>query len=197
MRRMFPKLWILAVSLGAWAVLGNGTASGGLLPVDATVTQSGSAYQYSYTVDLTSDSSLIKGDYFTIYGFNGYIPSSNQIPAGFTETVSTNGPVPPGIAPIGNNGGVDVTFTYTGSTTLTGPLTLGNFIIDSTIGATSTGSFASQTHLELACGTEESNITSTVCPVPSSTPEPATFLLLGMALPVVGLTRWMRRKDVA
>ena len=187
----FGKLIAAAVMLGF-----GGFVQAGLLPVNVTVTPDGDNFRYSYGVVLTSDSTLRTGDFFTIYDFEGLVPNSNSQPAGFTFTTSPTGPTPAGTSPsdsplIGN-----ITWVYTGPDTLVGQAGLGNFMVQSTYGSSTDGVFTSHTHRQ-SDGKPDANITETAVPVPTAAPqvpEPATLLMLVMAMPLLGMV-WLKRRN--
>jgi hypothetical protein len=186
------RIGTLAAVLAGWIAFGAGEVKAGLLPISANVTQTGSTYTYTYGIVLTSDSVLKKGDYFTIYDVNGLVANSNSQPAGFTFSSSNSGPTPSGTLPTDSPTIPNVTWTYTGPTEIVGQVGLGNFMFQSTYGATTTGSFTGNTQ-RLVDGVTDSNITTTTVPVPGA-PEPASLLLAAIGLPLLGLRRAMQRR---
>ena len=173
----------------------TGTSRAGLLPVSAEVSMSGNVSTYSYSVAITSDSTLRTGDFFTIYDFQGMVPNSSTQPAGFAYSSSLLGSTPAGIAPQDDASVANATWTYTGQTTLAGSITLGNFTVQSQISDLGSLQFSSLSHRQVD-GQADSNITSTEVPVGTApvVPEPATLLLFGMGLPFLGLIRYMHSK---
>ena len=90
----------------------------------------------------------------------------------------------------------NLTWVYNGPDQ-TGQIGLGNFSAASTFNQSDFNSFTAQTHRQVDNHIDH-NITDTQVPVPSIhdafTPEPATLALAGLGLPLVGLTRWVRRR---
>lgn len=166
----------------------SGTAQAGLLPVAATVQTDGNNHRYTYGVVLTSDSTLRTGDFFTVYDFSGFIEGSNVQPEGFTFSSSATGSTPSGVVPT-DTATQNLTWTYTGTETLTGQIGLGNFSAISTNAASdSSTAFAATTHR--SDGQVDSNITETTAPSEvgpaAGVPEPASLALVGIGLPLAG-----------
>lgn len=207
-RTLIARLFTLAV-LAALA----GPATAGLLPVSVTVQPEAGNFRWTYSVVLPTDMKLQSGNFFTIYDFAGYVPGSATVSStspdssfvDFWSVSATNvGPTPNRLNPQDDPNTTNLTFRYNGPTIPSGQLTLGNFSATSMFGTTQ-DSFFTATNPRAADGQIDSNITSTLSPRsptpeepgPIATPEPATLLLAGLGLPLVGLGRALRRKPQA
>jgi hypothetical protein len=191
-RRLFAVglLAVLAVCVAS-------PARAGLLPVQVSVTPDGGNYRWTYAIVLPTDSMLQSGDYFTIYDFGGFVPSSVAAPDGWAVATADVGSTPGRLDPADDPALPNLTFTYTGPTINTGQTGLGNFWADSTFSQSADSFFTAQTH-RTSDGRPDSNITETTVPVPVASsigaPEPTTLALAGLGLPVVGLARLVRRR---
>jgi hypothetical protein len=198
---MFRRTWIarmFAAAVAAVAVASS--AQAGLLPGAVTITPEAGNFRWTYAIVLPSDMKLQSGDYFTIYDFGGFVPSSAVAPDGWTFSSAMSGPVPAGLNPDDDATIDNLTFKYTGPTIPSGQLGLGNFWAVSTVGTSTTTDFTAQ-NPQVSTGDIDRNIVNTLAPgVPGPTdptpgvPEPATLLLAGLGLPVVGAGRLLRKK---
>jgi hypothetical protein len=193
---MTRRLATLTVVAAAALLTTTAPARAGLLPVRVSVTPEGDKYRWTYAVVLPTDSMLRAGDYFTIYDFGGLVANSSIQPDGWTLTTSKLGPTPDWVVPDDSPDLPNLTFKYSGPTINAGQTGLGNFWALSDYQLATDSFFAASTH-RTSDGKIDQNITPTTVPVPvapSGVPEPATLALAGLGLPLVGATRWFRRR---
>jgi len=190
--------WLIPLAAVGLVVLAGGTAQAGLLPTSVTVFPEGSNFRWQYAIVLPTDSQLKTGDYFTIYDFNGFVPGSDMAPdANWSFTTAMVGPTPPNVLPFDDPAKPNLSWKYNGPTIAVGQTGLGNFMATSLYQDRTDSFFTAQTHRS-SDGKVDRNITTTDVPVPGGgvqVPEPATLLLAGLGLPLLGLT--FRRKKPA
>ena len=189
--------WILTA---AAAVAAAGTSAAGLLPTQVTVQPDAGNFRWTYAIVLPTDMKLQSGNYFTVYDFGGYIPGTAAGPdANWSVSVQNTGVTDPLLNPIDDAALPNLVFRYGGPTVPAGQLGLGNFVAFSTFQDRKNTSFTAQTN-RTSDGLLDANITTTDAPTgqiiihPPGVPEPATLLLAGLGLPVVGLVRRLRKK---
>jgi hypothetical protein len=192
------KWFLTLVWLGGLVLAAATPAQAGLIPAAVSVAPDSGNFRFTYSVVLPSNYSLHTGDYFTIYDFHGLM-GGNQQPAGWTYGTTNVGQTPPGILPVDDPAVPNLTWTYNGPT-LSGSMggaDLGNFSVLSSSGIAMDSDFASTDHT-MDSGHAVSNLTTTSTPepnsIPSHTPEPASFVLLGLSLPVLSVWRWLKRR---
>ena len=184
--------------------LAGGTAQAGLLPSSVTVFPEAGNFRWQYAVVLPTDMKLQSGDYFTIYDFAGLVPGSVVTPdSNWMVGVQNTGKIPALLKPTDDANIPNLVFTYTGPTIPAGQLGLGNFMVTSVLGDSSRVevSFTAETNRS-SDGLKDRNITTTDAPggdvkPPPGVPEPATLLLAGLGLPLLGLAKLRKKKAAA
>jgi hypothetical protein len=193
------RLMVAAVAITA---LAGGSAKAGLLPTSVTIFPESGNFRWQYAIVLPTDMKLQAGNYFTIYDFAGLVEGSVVTPDGnWAAAVQTVGATPVLLNPNDDPSIPNLVFTYNGPTIPAGQLGLGNFMATSTFGQTKEVSFTAETH-RTSDGLKDSNITTTDAPTgtdvpPPGVPEPATLLLAGLGLPLLGLAKLRKKKKVA
>ena len=185
----------------AVAALAGGTANAGLLPTSVTIFPDAGNYRWQYAIVLPTDMKLQAGNYFTIFDFAGLVDGTVVPPdANWAADVQAVGPTPVLLNPADDPSIPNLVFTYTGPTIPAGQIGLGNFMATSTFGDRKEVSFTAETN-RTSDGLKDSNITSTDAPtgqvIENPIPEPATMLLAGLGLPLLGLARLRKKKKLA
>jgi hypothetical protein len=155
-------------------------------------------YRWQYAIVLPTDMKLQSGNYFTIYDFAGLVEGSVVTPDGnWTASVQNVGTTPTLLNPTDDASIPNLVFTYNGPTIPAGQIGLGNFMASSTFGEMKEVSFTAETN-RTSDGLKDSNITTTDAPtgmvVNPTVPEPATLLLAGLGLPLLGLAKLRKKK---
>lgn len=199
---MLRSRWLLAVLTLVGLSL---PARAGLLPVNVTVLPEGDAWRWTYSVVIPTDQYVTSGDYFTIYDFDGLVGEAAIVaPDGWTSTVQNFGKTPGLTNPVDDPAKTNLTFTYNGEPVY-GSVGAGNFSAVSSMNLSADGFFTSRTHRNSDNKTEDSITFSDIPrpngtsgggdpPPPDETPEPTTLVLMGLGLPVLGASRFLRKK---
>ncbi|MBV8819259.1 MAG: PEP-CTERM sorting domain-containing protein [Acidobacteriaceae bacterium] len=205
-------LWSLIVGLGLCSL-----ASANITPtlVGGAPTASGSNFNYNYSVTLAGDQRLDvnqsatypspSGTFFTIYNFAGF-DNVTSAPSGWMASEQMIG-LTPSTVKAASNSYTNVSFSYIGPPSVVYPpgasngnpstqsLSLGNFIIGSSISQTTNGFFSAQAtgNYLSTNGMLVSNYGSVLVPLglnqPFATPEPASMALIGSGLVALAIFR--------
>lgn len=166
------KSYLLALAITAAALL---SVKADIIPTLGSITPSGGNFQWNYTVNLTVDQTLKTGSYFTIYDFGAPIGLTIQ-PAGWTFSSSLVGATPSTVLPADDAGVFNLTWTYTGETTLVGPAGLGTFSAVAQTNLTRQDNYAGSA-TKTSNGQPTANIGTVSVPVPE----------MSALLPMVGV----------
>ncbi len=180
--------------LSAAALLIGNAVQADIIPVFNVATPVGGGTEFSYTVSIASGSRVNTGDYFTIYDFKGYIAGSEFAPADWTPSVQLLGITPPSQIVIDNPSIMNITFKYTGSASLIGPIDPvggpGAFGADSIYsGQNVGGQYSSTTHKQNPGHADHNTVQANqgFVVTPSNVPETSSLMLLVPGLVPLGM----------
>lgn len=201
---MIQRTWKAGLMASiATLLLASIPAKAGLLPISVTVTPESGNHRWTYAIVLPTDMKLQSGNYFTIYDFDGYVAGGENAPEGWSFSSSKIGPTPDRLDPNDNPDLWNLTWTYDGPTVPSGQIGLGNFWAISEYGDAGGSFFTAETNRS-SDGSVDRNITDTIVPTgmnpptpPPEIPEPATLLLAGIGLPLIGVARRYKRNQAA
>src|SRR5262249_39633528 len=119
-------------------------ARGDIIPTLSSTSPLGSNFTWNYSANVTVDQNVDKGDFFTIYDFGNFVAGSNNQPVGWTFSSSLVGTNPSLVKPKDNPSILNLTWTYTGTNPINGPLALGIFSIVTKTDQLRTSDFAAE-----------------------------------------------------
>jgi hypothetical protein len=172
-------------------------ASANIIPSFVSDTQIGTSgiYDYMYSAIVDSSEEVVTGSQLCFSGITALVLGSATAPTGWSvssQSLTAGCPIAAGVTSPNGPGFVD--FTYTGSATIVGAGTgtaLGTFSFNSSDGVSGTLNDAfGATSVKLTGGgdADQGEVTGPLAPV-TSVPEPATMVLFGTGVMVLGLVR--------
>lgn len=179
--------------LGLLAAGSSEARAGFTVSLSGTSTNGSGNTVFNYTASTTANDQIAPGNFFRIYDFNGYIPGSITAPAGWTVSVSATDTPPSSVTLKYPDTTVpNLTFTYTGSTSLGASQTITGFSATSKFsGQGGIQDFVGQTTpTDGSTGTSRGDIV-----VPSPVPEPTSLISGGIGIILLGLGYRSRRNS--
>jgi hypothetical protein len=159
------KKYLLGVLAVGASIL---AARADIIPTLSSVAPAVGGFTWNYSSNVTVDETVNHGDFFTIYDFGPFSLGSNTQPAGWTFSSSLLGTNPSLLTPTDNPSILNLTWTYTGTTPITGSAALGIFSVVASIDQLRTSDFASEATRTSGpnAGSKVDNIGAISVPVP-------------------------------
>jgi hypothetical protein len=157
-----------------------GSAALGSATVDSDFpTPAGSLFRYPYGISIAAGDTIHPGDFFRIYDFYGW--AAAQPPTDWSVSLSLSDPTPPpnvllsyGDDPVAYN----LTFTYIGTTDITGPTSITGFSADGPTPSYVLKDGAARV-TNASTGNPVDSVNAVVVPAPL--PEPASLGVIALA----------------
>jgi hypothetical protein len=181
------------ITIGATILAARGDIIPTLNPGTPAATAGG--FLWNYGVNVTVDQQVNTGNFFTIYDFGAFNPGSNVQPAGWTFSSSLTGQNPSLVTPTDNPALANLTWTYTGTTPITGAQLIGQFSVVAASNQLATGSFAAEATRSGGpnVGTPIDNVGTVSVPVPEMSALLPILSVCGAGV-VAGIPSLLRRR---
>lgn len=155
----------------------------------------GGGFTWNYGANVTADEMVQPGDFFTIYDFGSFTAASNLQPAGWTFSSSLTGTNPSLVVPQDNPALLNLTWTYTGATTINGAQALGNFSVVASTNQLGASDFAAQATRNGGpnVGTKVDNVGQISVPIPEMSALLPILSICGAGL-VASIPNYLRRR---
>lgn len=139
-----------------------------IIPTLSSIAPAVGGFTWNYSANVTVDETINHGDFFTIYDFGSIAPGSNMQPTGWTFSKALLGPTPGLVTPTDNPSILNLTWTYTGTTPISGAAALGFFSAVTSTDQLKVGQFTAEATRNSGpnAGTKIDNIGSISVPVP-------------------------------
>ena len=188
---MNKKYFLLLAAITAVSL----SARADIIPTLSSVTGSSPTFTWNYSANVTVDQTVNTGDFFTIYDFGTIAPGSNTQPTGWTFSQALLGPTPALTNPTDNPNILNLTWTYTGSTPISGSAALGIFSVITSTDQLKVGQFTAEATRNSGpnAGTKVDNIGTVSVPVP----EPSVLFPIMSLCAAIGVDRFLRRRKTA
>src|SRR2546421_8879547 len=157
-------LGLIAITAVSFAALAD------IIPTLDSITGSSPNFTWNYNANVTVDQTVNPGDFFTIYDFGSIAPGTNMQPTGWTFSQALVGPTAALTSPTDNPSILNLTWTYSGATPISGSAALGLFSVITSTDQLKDGQFTAQATRNSGpnAGTKVSNIGVVSVPVPES-----------------------------
>src|SRR5437764_1210245 len=171
------------------------SARADIIPTLSSVTGSSPTFTWNYSANVTVDEAVNAGDFFTIYDFGTIAPGSNTQPTGWTFSQALLGPTPALTNPTDNPNILNLTWTYTGSTPISGSAALGISSVITSTDQLKVGQFSAEATRNSGpnAGTKVDNIGTVSVPVPESS---ALLPIIGVCAAAVFSTLLRRQRVI-
>jgi len=184
-------------SLGLLALGGGEARAGFTVALSSKTGASGGTFDYNYNASIPADDQIVANDFFRIYDF-GQINGTPTAPANWTVAVANSNPLPPPNVILfhGDNPALpNITYTYTGSATISGPTTISGFTVNSGQDTTDVKDFVGRDTSKSTLGAVDSVGGNLV--VAAAIPEPSSLISGSIGALLLGAGyAWRHRRKV-
>src|SRR5215212_622722 len=155
----------------------------------------GSNFTWNYSTNVTVDQMVQKGDFFTIYDFGNFLAGSNAQPTNWAFSSALTG-TNPSLVTVGDNASIlNLTWTYTGDTAVSGSALLGIFSVVTDTNQLRTSDFAAEATRSSGptAGTKIDNVGTISVPIPEFSTLLPILSVCGAAV-AAGIPSILRRR---
>jgi len=177
------------------AGIGLASMRGDVIPTLTSTSPTGSNFTWNYTTNVTVDQMVQDGDFFTIYDFGNFQAGSNIQPANWTFSSSLTGTNPSVVVVADNPSLLNLTWTYTGKTPISGSDLLGIFSVVTDTNQLRSSDFAAEATRVSGpnAGTKIDNVGTISVPIPEFSTLLPVLAVCGLAM-ATGLPALMRQR---